>query len=169
MHHELDSNGNFEERSLWVHKVSVENSGRARGSQAWDLVHLMNCSFTCLTSVFSLDIMMFLCVVSSDVPLLSNGHGCVDVPTSSDLASACYAVAGFRSPLHNWRTRQVVQPLHPTGPEHPWHAPEHKESTHISGWTATVRDRWHKNLSFSLWVLDRLVGENATCFLVAYY
>lgn len=26
MHHELDSNGNFEERSLWVHKVSAANS-----------------------------------------------------------------------------------------------------------------------------------------------
>lgn len=24
MHHESDSNGNFEERSLWVHKVSGE-------------------------------------------------------------------------------------------------------------------------------------------------
>lgn len=25
MHHESDSNGNFEERSLWVHKVSGED------------------------------------------------------------------------------------------------------------------------------------------------
>lgn len=46
MHHEFDSDGNFEERSLWVHKVSVENSDQARVMSESQLQQLM--MFTCL-------------------------------------------------------------------------------------------------------------------------
>lgn len=53
MHHEFDSNGNFEERSLWVHKVSVENSDQAVVHEPE--IYFVNCSFTCLASVFCPD------------------------------------------------------------------------------------------------------------------
>lgn len=89
MHHELDSNGNFEERSLWVHKVSVDHADQAGPDVSYNTA-------TWLMRFLAVPLGSF-----SDVPLLSAGHGCVDVPTSSDLASARYAVAGFRSPLHN--------------------------------------------------------------------
>lgn len=46
MHHEFDSDGNFEERSLWVHKVSVENSDQACFMSKSQLQQLM--MFTCL-------------------------------------------------------------------------------------------------------------------------